>query len=81
MLDVKENNRGKYNDNKCRVCKTEIETQKHVLEECTKIHPDNRIKVTREEIFNPDTGVLKQTTDKIKEVMKSLTDCRSHRQE
>jgi hypothetical protein len=72
MLDVKNNFRGKYNDNKCRGCGKEDETQQHVLEECEGIAAKIKGKVTKEEIFNEDTEPLKKTAHKIKEIMNVL---------
>lgn len=44
MLDVKNNFRGKYPDTERRMCKREIETQKHILEECSAMHTSDESK-------------------------------------
>ena len=64
MLDVKNNFRGKHNDNICRGCGTTEETQEHVLSECTGIHNNQEIKVQLQEIFDENTEQLKGKAEK-----------------
>ena len=59
MLDVKNNFRGKHNDNICRGCGITEETQEHVLNECTGIHNNQESKVRLQEIFDENTEQLK----------------------
>ncbi len=74
MIDVKNNFRGKYLDNKCRGCKNEDETQEHVLQECVGIHNNNNDnKVTNQDIFNEDTNELIRTAQKINITMTKLS--------
>ncbi len=74
MIDVKNNFRGKYPDNKCRGCKNEDETQEHVLQECVGIHNNNNDnKVTNQDIFNEDTNELIRTAQKINITMTKLS--------
>ena len=72
MIDVKNNFRSKYTDIICRGCGQDNETQEHVLETCTKIHPNDDHKVSIDEIFTEDTNILTKTAEKIREVMKKL---------
>ena len=58
MLDVKNNFRGKYNDNICRGCGITEETQEHV-NECTGIHNNQKSKVQLQEILDENTEQLK----------------------
>ena len=74
MLDIKENYRGKYTDNKCRACKQEPETQEHILESCTKIHDNHTTHVTKDEIFDEDITTLRNTTNKINHLITKLTE-------
>ena len=72
MLDVKNNNRGKYNDIKCRKCDAETETQEHILQECPGIHKDDSTKVTTNDIFQDEHTKLRTTIEKIICIMKIL---------
>ena len=72
MLDIKENYRGKYTDNKCRLCKDEVETQEHILENCRIIHNNETTKITTTEIFDEDIEILISTVTKINNIMRQL---------
>jgi hypothetical protein len=75
MLNIKDNYRQKYtNDLKCRACGQERETQTHVLNECKTIHKGTRTKVHSEDIFTEDTNELKETANKIKNIVKIITE-------
>ena len=73
MIDVKHNFRGKYENTVCRLCKTEEETQNHILNLCTMIHKDDKLNTTQEEIFSDDTTKLTHTATKINSILKILT--------
>ena len=73
MLDVKNNFRGKHNDNICRGCGTTEETQEHVMSECTGIHNNQESKVQIQEIFDENTEQLKGKAEKIDYIMTRLT--------
>ena len=73
MIDVKHNFRGKYENTTCRLCKTEEETQNHILNICTVIHTDDKLKTPYEEIFNEETNKLTITAQKIDSILKILT--------
>ena len=73
MLDVKNNFRGKHNDNICRGCGTTEEPQEHVLSECTGIHNNQEMKVQLQEIFDENTEQLKGKAEKIDHTMTRLT--------
>ncbi len=73
MLEIKQNYKQKYKDNMtCRACKTEEETQTHILEECTTIHVNTRTKVTKTDIFTENIGKLRGTAKKISNIMEKL---------
>ncbi len=74
MLDIKENFKGKPGDNLCRACKNEIETIKHVFQECEDIHEDQSLVTEINEVFEDDIPNLKSTARKIREIMDKLTD-------
>ena len=73
MIDVKTNYRNKYKDTKCRMCKTEEETQKHVLENCMEINRNEIGQITEEDIFTEETGKLKTTAWKINRIKELLS--------
>ena len=74
MIKVKGNYKNGHRDLKCRKCKTEVETQQHVLEECPIIHSNDAIKVPKHLLFTEDTGTLKQTAQKINMIMEKLSE-------
>ena len=65
MLDVKANFKNKYSDTKCRWCRTEDETQQHIMEECVEINRREIEKITTKEIFTEETESLRRTARKI----------------
>ncbi len=73
MLDVKNNFRGKYQDNICRGCGTTEETQTHILEECRGIHKNQGTKVQQHEIFCDDIKILKNAAKRIQRIEKHLS--------
>ena len=73
MLDIKENFRGKYKDNLCRGCNATIETQAHVLYECTVIHKEEATKVALDDIFTEDMEKMKKASANIIRVLSILT--------
>jgi hypothetical protein len=72
MLDVKNNFRGKHQNNVCRGCGNQNETQEHILEECNQIHPNEDCKVKKEEIFDEAPQKLKEIAKKINSTMEKL---------
>ena len=72
MLDVKNNYRGKHNNVTCRKCGEPTETQEHILEECKGIHTNNTTKVNKTDIFCNDHTDLRDTANKITNIMKKL---------
>ena len=73
MLDIKNNFRGKHDNTQCRACKKEIETQEHILNQCTAIHTDNTTKVPPNSIFTSNSKQLKLTITKINRCMEKIT--------
>ena len=51
MLDVKGNYKTKYHNLECRRCGSQIETQEHILSQCTAIHEKESSKVQTEDLF------------------------------
>ena len=74
MLNIKDNMRGGYKENMtCRLCNTETETQKHIFEECNKLHGlTNNTKVSDEELYTEDVSILKNTALKIATIMETI---------
>ena len=73
MLNIKDNMRGGFKENMtCRICNTEVETQKHIFEECSKLHAQNNTKIPEEELFTEDINTLKSTAEKIAEIMEII---------
>ena len=74
MLKVKNNYKNGNSDLMCRLCKEKEETQKHILEECLKIHTSKETQsiITTEMIFAEDTGKLKEYAKRISEHMETL---------
>ena len=79
MLEVKNNFRNMFNNNTCRLCGAENETQAHILQECPQIHKDTTTKVTREDLFNNNINNLKETAHKIRTIIKTLLTDTSNR--
>ena len=66
--------RGAYKENMtCRLCNTEIETQEHILSECTKLHQgNNQLRTNTDEIYTEDLDTLKRTANKIIQIMEEV---------
>ena len=73
MLKVKANYKNKYRDQKCRFCKTEDETQDHILEKCQVINRLNNEIITKYELFQEEPRTLRETAKKIQHLMKILS--------
>ena len=72
MTKVKNNYRNGQTNIKCRACKTEDETQDHVLKECTELHPNETTKIKYEDIFSECTDTLRKIANQINETMTKL---------
>ena len=73
MLDVKANFKNKYSDTKCRWCRTEDETQQHIMEECVEINRREIEKTTTKEIFTEEIEDIKKTARKIIKIKEILS--------
>ncbi len=75
MIKVKENYRKgqRYLIILCRVYRTEVETQQHILEECVELHEDGTTKVTKNDIFKEDVYHLKEIANTFQKTMDKLT--------
>ena len=72
MLEVKENYKNKYPDQKCRMCNVADETQEHILQTCPKIHTDGTL-ITREyEIHSNSVTLNKRAARKIIAIMELI---------
>jgi hypothetical protein len=69
MLEVKNNYRGMYPNNVCRMCNLQEETQEHILETCTSIHKDNTLRTTKEDTFQDNIDNLIETVARIQKTM------------
>ncbi len=56
----------------CRVCRTEVETWQHILEECIELHEDETSKVTKDDIFKEDVYHTKEIANKLQNTMDKL---------
>ena len=72
MIKAKDNYRNGHTDQTCRACKTEAETQDHILQGCKTIHQDETTKVKHEDIFSESTDTLRETANKIGEILEKL---------
>ena len=72
MIDIKNNFRNKYNDLTCRACGETTETQEHVLEGCSAVHPTEDTKVRHQDLFSEESEELKATARKIREVLDKI---------
>ena len=73
MLEIKSNFKKKYeNDMLCRACGTDVETQRHVFEECKKIHEDGSTKIRSDDYFSDDTETLKKAANNIQRSLQVL---------
>ena len=72
MLEVKNNFRNKYPNNKCRACGQSDETQQHVLSECKDIHINESTKVKESQLNTDDLETLKEIHKKIENIMNKL---------
>ncbi len=73
MIKVKENYKKGQRNLICRVWRTEVETQQHILEECVELHEDETTNVTKDDIFKEDVYYLKEIANKLKKTMNKLT--------
>ena len=69
MLKFKDNFRGMYKDNICRICKIEKETQEHIMS-C--INTIESFKIRTEEIFSNNLAILKNAARKLKILTEKL---------
>ena len=74
MFKVKANYKNGYQDLKCRMCKREDESQKHILEECLAIHNNESIRVPTHQLFNEDTGTLRKVAKKLETIQNKLNE-------
>ena len=79
MLEVKNNYRKMHEDNICRACKNETETQEHILEECPEIHRSEISKVTRRIIFEDNPEVLEINAKRIRDIISQITENSTNR--
>ena len=68
MIEVKNNFRGMYGNSSCRACKKEIETNEHAFEKCRVIHPNNPLKIQKQDYFNDGIEKMKETLKKIEKI-------------
>ena len=71
MIEVKCNYKAKYNNLNCRFCNLELETQTHILEDCSQINRTLHPKIKLEEIFN-EAGSPQTTAKKISQIRELL---------
>ena len=72
MLQAKNNFRGQQANLTCRACKTEDETQDHILYKCQAIHKTPILMVNPEDLFSQDTKLLKITAKKLNKILEAL---------
>jgi len=72
MLDMKENYKNKYTDQKCRKCQNAPESQKHILEECEVIHQTDLTKAREYEIHSNSLTLNKKAAKNILIILDKL---------
>ena len=72
MLPVKKNFRNQYKDTICKGCNAEIETQNHVLSECSSLHKDQQTQVQKQDFFSEDTNTLKKAAHNIQSILNRI---------
>ncbi len=56
----------------CRVCRKDVETQQHILEECVELYEDGTTKVTKGYIFKEDVYLLKEIANTLQKTIDKL---------
>lgn len=74
MIKVKGNYKNGHLDLKCRMCKDYEETQNHILQECSVLHPNNSLLVPKHRLFDEDTGTLGETANTLEIIMDRLNE-------
>ena len=74
MIKVKGNYKNGHPDLKCRLCRKEVETQTHILEECPTLHHTDALKVPKHQLFSNDTGTLCKTAATLEKIMEKLNE-------
>ena len=72
MLKIKANFKNGNTDLKCRACKTDLETQDHVLEACPQIHRNNEMKITKNMLFSENLDTLKKVARNLELIIDNL---------
>ena len=72
MLEVKENYKNKFPDQKCRMCNEADETQEHILQKCPNIHTGRNLITEEYEIHSTSVTLNKRAANKISTVMEIL---------
>ena len=75
MLKVKANYKNGFPDQTCRACKAANETQKHVLEECTALHPYGQSSRSKPiDPFSNNINDMKTTVKHIEDITETLNE-------
>ena len=74
MLKIKHNYKNAYTNLICRMCKSEQETQDHILSKCPAIHHTTANIITPEKYFSDNTNTLKNTANSINNIMSLLSE-------
>ena len=69
MIKIKGNYRNGYSEHLCRACKTEEETQQHIMKDCVALHLG---RTTVIDPFIEDINQLRRTATEIDEVTREL---------
>ena len=72
MLKTKEYYKKMYINQICRGCGSEEETQQHILQECTAIQDNEKIKVCVHEIFNIPNHKTSHTAKKLLNIQNTI---------
>ena len=56
------------------MCKNAEETQRHFLEQCPALHPNEALKVPKHQLFNDDTGNLRIMAGNIGTILEKLSE-------
>ena len=73
MIKIKGNYKNGHSEHICRACKTEEETQQHILKECIALHHGRGPEINP---FVEDVNQLRDTATRIEEIIHELEDDR-----
>lgn len=74
MIKIKTNYKNAHNNTTCRMCKSQEETQQHILNECQALHTDNTTKIDPKDLFTQNKHSLNEIAIKIEKILTSISE-------